>query len=362
MAYTQAQATQYYQTLTPDQQAAVNAGGGPSVQWFTNAVNAGVPAAGKIAGGTALDNEWDQGTVMGGWENAAPYEEWAGKRKPTVAELRRASHEGKVSHGEDGYDRWSDRKLAAIIRDGWDIEKGYVVNKYGDKVDKPEDRGPNTPKGLDGYGNKIQGWAGGGGGAGGKGGEAAPAAPPKPVTYTEGDQALSLTGNPLVDNMLTMFNQAQAQRKMVESGGDVDRSQLGHFARGEDAQVGGGDDLSNLAGMLMGTGGNAFLWTAVDDDAFGGLKGQWKGEAAKQPKNKQPAPPSPASVANPNPPPVEETTQEVVDQTTQGNTGPKVPSYKIDQLENQFGGGAVGDYSSPFYDMINNSFGNNANR
>jgi len=366
-AFTQEQANKYYNTLTDEQKAQIGDqinNESWAVEWFTNAVNAGVPGAIKATGnysgpeGGNNENEGGDAGVVANWADAAEPEEWLGKRAPTPGELRKWAkyqHQDYLAGGsgqDEDYDRVSDRVLSGLIKKTWDVNSGGW---------KPG--GGNPWSQYDDDGNVITGPGGEKPGAG-EGGQKPqkPQEPVKPTTYTTGDKQLSFTGNPLVDNMIQMFNQAQSQRGIVEGGGDVDRSQLGIFARGENMQVGGGDDLSKLAGMLMGTGGNAFLWTAVDDDAFGGLKGQWKGEAAKQPKNKQPAPPSPASVANPNPPPVEETTQEVVDQTTQGNTGPKVPSYKLDQLENQFGGGAVGDYSSPFYDMINNNYGNNANR
>jgi hypothetical protein len=366
-------ANQYYNTLTAEQKAEVDASGGPSVAWFTAAVDAGVPAAGKIAGDIYSDTESEiEGGTRVDHSDAAHWDEWMGKRKPTPRELRKwaidqhAKYVGGDKNAQDeDYDRFSDRQLAAWIKSSWDVGKGGFFTTTGQRIGKPTETGGDGSWAKDYAPGEKFGWSeamarGAGAGKGG-GGQNKPAEPPKPVTYTEGDKGLTLTGNPLVDSMLTAFNQAQAQRKLVESGGDVDRSQLGHFARGEDQQVGGGDDLNKLAGMLMGTGGNAFLWSAVDDDAFGGLKGQWKGqEEAKKKANKVSAGPSVAAIADPTPPPVEQTAEQVVEQEP---VTPRIPSYKIDQIENNFGrGGGAGDYSSPFYDMIDGNFGNNMYR
>ena len=351
--YTQEQANKWYNSLPPGEKEKWDAIGGVTVAGLTAAVNAGVPSAGRAVG--ASEGAGEKGWEIGGgttldWSDAAEPSEWLGKRKPTPAEARKWAS----TNQDEDFNRYSDRQVAAYIRDGWDVAKGGFYNKYGDRVGKPTESGPNTPKGVDGLGKKIVG--GKKPGAGGSSAQAAkPTVPAKPVTYTEGDEALSYTGSPLVDNMIQMFNQAQSQRKTIEGGGDVDRADLGHFARGEDAQVGGGDDLSKLAGMLMGTGRNAFLWTAVDDEAFGGLKGQWKGEAAKKPEHKKPRPPSPAAVANPVAPPVQQTVQAAVDPVA---ATPSIPTYKQEQTGYGVGGEEEGYRpGSPFSNMLANQFG-----
>ena len=80
---------------------------------------------------------------------------------PYINEVRAS---GK-SKSED-YQRMSDAEIMA-----WKpfyIGNGKFKNKYGDIVDKPWERGPNTPAGVNGVG--TPGDYGGGGGAGGGGG------------------------------------------------------------------------------------------------------------------------------------------------------------------------------------------------
>ena len=357
-ALTQQMASKYYDTLSAEQKAAVDASGGPTVAWLQGAVNAGVPAAINatgMAGSTPEGNQenetGDAGNVMD-WTDAADPSEWMGKRKPTPGELRKWAQDQNLRYnqGEQGvqdedYARFSDRVLAGLIKKTWDTSGGGWKPGGGNPWSTYDDSG----KVLEGPGG-----AKGKGGPGGPGGAGQQAAPVDPTTYTEGDKALSYTGSPLVDNMINMFNTAQSQRAAVGGGVDVDRADLGAFARGENQQVGGGDDLSKLAGMLMGTGNNAFLWTAVDDEAFGGMEGQWSGEQAKKKKkrNRGSVGPSVSAIADPSPPPVDQTTQEVV-----APGGPRIPTYKQEQIDSGFNYKQeyFGEQDSPMSRMLGNN-------
>lgn len=180
MAFTQQQAQQYFNTLTPEQQAGVPQNN--LIEWFTNAVNAGVPAAVSAAGGVALG----QGGTEKGWEaedgtvldptgqNSAPPSEWMGKRKPTAGELRRASFEGAYGGSEDGYNRFSDRQLMAWINNSWDETKGGFYTSTGQQVGKPPDRAGDGSwvAGEENYGGHGPGGGGGGGGVKGGPGQA----------------------------------------------------------------------------------------------------------------------------------------------------------------------------------------------
>jgi hypothetical protein len=357
-ALTVEQARKYYDSL-PEKPEGDASNTEWLLAWFEGAVNAGVPDAIRIAGGhegAPEKGDWEEegGTTMP-WQDAAEPEEWLGKRAPTPRELRKWAADqhkryvsGDTSAQDEDYARFSDRVLADLIKKTWDVEGGGW---------KPE--GGNPWRSYDESGNVVADVGGGppGSAAAGAGGPAAaakPAEPAKPVTHTEGDEALTYTGNPLVDNMIQMFNQAQAQRKTVEGGGEVDRAQIGHFGRGENLQVGGGDDLNKLAGMLMGTGSNAFLWTAVDDEAFGGLTGQHTGEAATTEEPK-PSGPSVSAIANPAPPPVEETVESVTrtGPAPMGPGGPRIPTYKREQI----GPRNVSGGRSPLSGMLANEFG-----
>jgi hypothetical protein len=365
-ALTAEQARKYYDSLPATQKPK----GDPAnaqwlLNWFTNAVNAGVPDAIRAAGGReggfedAGSEKWEEaGGASMDWKDAADPSEWMGKRKPTPRELRKWAHDqhnryigGDKSAQDEDYERFSDRVLADLIKKTWDVSGGGWKPGGGNPWRSYDDQGNMVTDVGGGPPGSYREGAGGGPGAPGGGAAAKPA---EPVTYTEGDEALTYTGNPLVDNMLQMFNRAQSQRATVEGGGNVDRADLGHFARGEDAQVGGGDDLSKIAGMLMGTGNNAFLWTAVDDEAFGGLKGQHKGEAAKARPGRAPRAPSPAAIANPDPPPVEQTAQEIVEPA-----GPRIPSYKQDQIDSGFDYKQeyFGESGSPLSKMMGRQFG-----
>jgi hypothetical protein len=175
MAVDLAAAQAYYNTLTPEQKAAVDAIGGPSVQWLQNAITAGVPKALKASGQTQIAEGGGEEDIVGDWQNAAPSSEWLGKRKPTPGELRRYAFESGGILGED-YARNADRVLAKWIRDGWDVAKGGFFTTSGRQVAKPPD--------VAGDGTWVSGYedpnwrppggeAAAGGGGGGVGGGAA---------------------------------------------------------------------------------------------------------------------------------------------------------------------------------------------
>src|SRR3972149_5572470 len=134
MTFTQDQANSYYNTLTAEQRAAVDASGGPRVEWFYNAVGAGVPDAIRIAGGRA-------GAAESGWEGPGGYtldpsgaadpSEWLGKRMPTAQEARKWAEQqhaayvgGNASAQDEDYKRYTDRQVAAFFQEGWDPAAG----------------------------------------------------------------------------------------------------------------------------------------------------------------------------------------------------------------------------------------------
>lgn len=143
--FTDQQAQAYYQTLNPQQQAAVDASGGPSVAWLTNAVNAGVPDAIMAAGGTRggpqggnYENQGGQAGASMPFENAAEPSEWMGKRKPTVPELRKWAAQqhagylaGDKSKQDEDYARYSDRVLIDQINRGWNASAGGWDKGWG---------------------------------------------------------------------------------------------------------------------------------------------------------------------------------------------------------------------------------------
>lgn len=75
-----------------------------------------------------------------------------GTRKPTVQELR--DWAASVHQSED-YGRFTDAQVGDMIQNWWDVSGGYFKNKYGDIVEKPDERGPNTPAGYNGTGDWI---------------------------------------------------------------------------------------------------------------------------------------------------------------------------------------------------------------
>lgn len=166
-AYTDAQAQSYYNTLTPQQQQDVDAAGGPTVAWLTNAVDAGVPdAISAVGGGDIQEKGWE---IEGGkvadptGANALPPSAWLGKRNPTPSELRRYSREAGWS---EDFARYSDRQMAAWINEGWDTS----INKFKGGVEKPTETGGTSAPGMGGRGGG--GFGGGGYGMGKKKGGA----------------------------------------------------------------------------------------------------------------------------------------------------------------------------------------------
>lgn len=179
---TQANAQKYYNTLTPEQRKDVPMN--DLVNWFTNAVNAGVPDAVKAAGGRAGSGEsgWE---IEGGYTldptgaNAAPPDEWLGKRPPSPSELRRYAREAGWS---EDFQRYTDRQVAAWINEGWDVQGNAFRNPGGDLVEKPTEESAN--------------WQGVTGGKGGGATPKAPAAAPQPEVKTY---------DPLQQRLLEMF-------------------------------------------------------------------------------------------------------------------------------------------------------------
>lgn len=106
---------------------------------------------------------------------------------------------GKVAGSED-WRRFSNAELK-----NWQpyyVGGGKFRNKFGDIVDKPIDSGPNTPKGVDGLGNKITGGGGGGaGGGGGQGGGSSASSTTASSTAGGGDFAAMLQKN--LESMLS---------------------------------------------------------------------------------------------------------------------------------------------------------------
>jgi len=134
----------YFNTFSPEDQAKIRESwGGADLldEWYKNAA-----AAGAVQ---------EQGTPGYGTS--------AGKITP--AEVR--ANAQKLGLPED-YARYSDAEINDWLqRWPYDPATGKFTNKYGDKVDKPDERGPNTPAGFNGTGDKGNYGAGGRGGAGG---------------------------------------------------------------------------------------------------------------------------------------------------------------------------------------------------
>lgn len=195
MAVNLATAKSYYQShgagVTPDPNQPFDQW---VLSWFTNAVDAGDPAAVKASGGKAAE-EGEGG--IADWQDAAPSSEWLGKRVPSPRELRRYANESGQS---EDYQRFDDRQLAAWLKSNWNVEGGYFTNDYGDRVEKPTESGPQSTSAGSPTGEK----GGGGRGGGGDGGKGKQAAPP-PNQGAPGQ--LRTTGNPLQDALINMFNQ-----------------------------------------------------------------------------------------------------------------------------------------------------------
>lgn len=261
-----------------------------ALDWFQNGVNAGDPDLQQRAGTQKGERKAEEGGVIHDFSSSAASSEWLGKRKPTVQELRKWAKE--TNRSED-YERFPDTAVSGWIDRHWDVGAGSFKNNYGDLVDKPDERGANTPAGFNGTGDRG-GWdmpGQGGGGAGGGGGRAAaPAAPgPPPPPTTFGSQ-LGYTGNPLTDMLLQQFN----------SGTQLsDPSKMNMFALGGDRQEGGeggAADAQTRTGQLLQGGG---LWwqeggtpASPDKSAFGGFRADTKNANAANPLSLGATPPA----------------------------------------------------------------------
>lgn len=85
---------------------------------------------------------------------------------PATPDEIRAGGEGK----SEDYARFSDAELQDwTSRWPYNPATGKFTNKYGDQVDKPDERGPNTPPGYNGTGDYFAGGFGRGGGGRGRG-------------------------------------------------------------------------------------------------------------------------------------------------------------------------------------------------
>lgn len=154
---TQQAAQQYYNTLSPEEKQKVDGIGGPSIDWFTNAVNAGVPDAVRLAGGKSPETpgwEIEGGYTLGAGGNTA---DWLGKRTPTPSELRQYVQEQGWS---EDFGRYSDRQVAAWLQN-WDQGANRFRNDQGQLVDKPtETLGGGDPSSGGGGGMGSGGFGG----------------------------------------------------------------------------------------------------------------------------------------------------------------------------------------------------------
>ena len=127
--------------------------GGPDAwvqAWYQNAVNAGSINA-------------NAGTTGGAGTPAQ-----TGGKGVTPADVR--ANATKYGLSED-FQRFSDAEIQNMLNHSpYDPSTGKFTNNYGDKVDKPDERGPNTPANVNGTGDVGNYGAGGGGGGGGGGG------------------------------------------------------------------------------------------------------------------------------------------------------------------------------------------------
>ena len=169
MPYTQQQAQNYLNTLTPAQQAEVQASlrtsGSTLIQWFANAVGAGVPGAVQAGGG---------GVGVTDPATGQPQDQPGGSNTGTTAQQVR---DRGLAAGGSAADiaEWDDAHLNAWLKNyKYDPNTNKFQNIYGDWVFKPDDRGPNTPHNRNGTGDQGDfgwGWndSGIGGGAPGRG-------------------------------------------------------------------------------------------------------------------------------------------------------------------------------------------------
>ncbi len=307
-------------------------------EWFQNAKEAGAVGSGGGGGGDK----------SGGGENSG---------KVTVDDVR--ANAKKYNLPED-FARFDDNQVRAWLRDfKYDSATGKFTNKYGDKVDKPDERGPNTPHNMNGTGDQgdygwgyndsgigMDGRKKGGGGADGKGGAGAPAgAPAEPVT--QGKQ-LSYTGDPMTDMLLYQFNNTQLSGEAGQ-GQNIMGLGMDNKAGGEGADA----DDGGMAQLLKGGG----LWRGMEDTFSGfradqenlndGKKKKKKGRG----KNRNSAAVAPTSEEIANPPGAQPTV--APDPSTPNPTNPIIPDYKSDVL---YGGKPKG---GGMQDMMKNNFGSN---
>jgi hypothetical protein len=204
-----------------------------------------------------------------------------------LAEVR-ASGQGK----SEDYERWKNDDATLLSWKKYYVGGGKFKNDYGDIVDKPDERGPNTPGNRNGTGD--QGDYGRGynndsldstdpnwdaskgriidrGGGGGGGGKAQAATTPE----TFGNQ-LGMTGNPMQDMLINQFN--TGQNATYTQGSNL-------FGLGEDRKMGGAganaDQQSQTKAQSLTGGG---LWWGQSDgstpDTFQGFRADQKNATA----------------------------------------------------------------------------------
>ncbi len=144
---TQQQAQNYLNTLTPAQQAEVQASlqasGSTLLQWFQAAIGAGVPGAIMAGGGRqgAAEGGWEEeGGATADWLGAAEPSTWLGKRMPTAQEARKWANQqhaayiaGDRSSQDEDYERYTDRQVMAWFNEGWDAKAGGWKSGFGAK-------------------------------------------------------------------------------------------------------------------------------------------------------------------------------------------------------------------------------------
>lgn len=323
MAIDLASAKQYYQSF--------GAGAQPPqgmpfddwvVQWFTNAVNAGVPSAVQAAGGKKqedIEAGWeDPGDYQLPWQDAADPSEWLGKRAPTPAELRKLAN---TSGWSENFNRYGDRQVAAWIKDKWSVADNRFKNDWGDLVEKPTDAGPNTPPGMTGLKD---------GGSGGTSGGGSKASTEPTTEGTAGE--ISYTGNPLTDMLIAQFN---SQRNLA----DPTKSNLFGWLAGRNPQdptkppTATTAPFQDVTGRLLSGGG---LWWAPSTE--------WKNVTSTGESDRAPAAPPAAAPAAPTPQPTLPVTT-----GSQNPTPRQIPSPTLPPMP---AGPYAPTTSSPLQDML----------
>jgi hypothetical protein len=168
---------------------------------------------------------------------------------PYLDELR----SGRVAGSED-WRRMSNAQLKAWQE--YYVGNGKFRNKYGDIVDKPDDVGPNTPRGFNGTGDNI-----GGGGAGGAGGggssssstssSSAPGAPGDLSSLMEENLKKALSGETSRYNPQAMQSLLAAIKQRTESGKSTQVRQAQEEAAGRGMSR-SGKTGTNLAAIRRG--------------------------------------------------------------------------------------------------------------